>query len=74
MYIIRRDKDNEGRYAFYTFEGVWVRPSKQSILDLKNVMRFTKGEAITSNLNKGESFVWFGCYHKLSRSRHSERY
>lgn len=63
MYLIRKDTPN-GQRMFKTYDG-WVRVRKGVALDLSDVMRFTRGEAIPSNLRTHESFVWFGCYRAL---------
>jgi len=61
MYIIRKNVPHVG-YAFKTYDG-WARVKKDEVLDLSDVMRFTKGEAKPSNCRTYEEFVWFGCYH-----------
>ena len=61
MYIIRSNKFS--RVAFKTYDG-WTSPDNQGILDLSDVIRFTKGEAGAMKLGKHESLVWFGCYEK----------
>jgi hypothetical protein len=63
MYIVRKTNTNGDRF-FKTYDG-WVPVVKGEALDLSDVQRFTKREALDLNiLPKGEEFIWFGCYKK----------
>ena len=65
MYIIRRrTKDN--KYAFKTYDG-WTSEDSTGVLDLSDVIRFTKGESSAMKLRPHEDVVWFGCYEKRSK-------
>ena len=63
MYIVRKQVANG--VAFKAYEG-WTYCSTRAkdVLDLNNVMRFTKGEA-KHPLPQGEEWVYFGCYKEL---------
>ena len=59
MYIIKRTTDES--VAFRTYDG-WNYLSDDVALELDDAMRFTKGEAIDSNLRAYEEWVWYGSY------------
>ena len=67
MYVVRRQTP-EG-VSFKTYDG-WVhwRTGTRDVLDLSEVMRFTKGEA-THPLPQGEEWVWFGCYKETGNEK-----
>lgn len=64
MYAIR--KTTSKGVSFRTYDG-WTPVAKATdVLELGEVQRFTKREALDYNLlPKGEEFVWFGCYKEL---------
>ena len=61
MYIVKKTFPN-GDIGFKTYDG-WVLVCTGTALELDEVMRFTKGEALDHNLlDKGEQWVWYGSY------------
>ena len=63
MYVVRKKVANG--VSFKTYEGwTYCSARPKDVLDLTDVMRFTKGEA-THPLPQGEEWVYFGCYKEL---------
>jgi hypothetical protein len=63
VHVVRKQHPNG--VSFKTYDG-WTHCSTRpkDVLDLNEVMRFTKGEA-THPLPAGQEWVYFGCYKDL---------
>lgn len=67
MYIIRRIKTTKKgtTYSFKIYSG-WAGVSKDGVLDLSDVQRYTGHEHKVIELPPNEEFLWYGCYPELT--------